>query len=61
MRFYDPKHASPMISSHSDCFRALNAPISKFEKKKSAAFFFKNDNFDLLTAPKGKKTARLEI
>ena len=26
IRSYDPKHASPMISSHSDCFRALNAP-----------------------------------
>ena len=27
IRSYDPKHASPMISSHSDCFRALNAPF----------------------------------
>ena len=24
---YDPKHASPMISSHSDCCRPLNAPF----------------------------------
>ena len=24
---YDPKEASNMISSHSDCFRALNAPF----------------------------------
>ena len=28
MRFYDSKQASPMISSHSDEFRALNAPFS---------------------------------
>jgi hypothetical protein len=55
MRSNDPKHASSMISSHSDCFRAVNAPISKFENQKSAAFCFKNDNFELLTAPKGKK------
>ena len=28
MRFYDSKQASPMISSHSDEFRALKAPFS---------------------------------
>ena len=28
MHFYDSKQASPMISSHSDEFRALNAPFS---------------------------------
>ena len=28
MRFYDSKQPSPMISSHSDDFRALNAPFS---------------------------------
>ena len=28
MRFYDSKQASPMISSHYDEFRALNAPFS---------------------------------
>ena len=27
MRSYDPKKASPMISRHSNCFRALNAPF----------------------------------
>ena len=32
MRSYDPKHASPMISSHSDCFRALNAPFFCYHK-----------------------------
>ena len=34
MRAYDPKQTSPMISSHSHEFRALNAP-----------FFFKDWNF----------------
>ena len=28
MRFYDSKQPSPMISSHPDDFRALNAPFS---------------------------------
>ena len=32
MRSYDPKHASPMISTHSDCFRALNAPFFCYHK-----------------------------
>ena len=32
MRFYDPKHASPMISSHSDQIRALNAPFFCYHK-----------------------------
>ena len=32
MRSYDPKHTPPMISSHSDCFRALNAPFFCYHK-----------------------------
>jgi len=29
---YDPKEAPNMISSHSDCFRALNAPFFCYHK-----------------------------
>ena len=29
IRSYDPKQASPMISSQPDCFRALNAPKTR--------------------------------
>ena len=37
---YDPKEAPNMISSHSDCFRALNAPF--FSNHKFHLFAFKN-------------------
>ena len=40
MRSYDPKEAPNMISSHSDCFRALNAPF--FSNHKFHLFAFKN-------------------
>ena len=53
MRSYDPKHASPMISTHSDQIRALNAPffcyhkfhiftINHFVSKISQIFYFQN-------------------
>ena len=57
MRAYDPKQTSPMISSHSHEFRALNAP-----------FFFKDWNFffkgcELLNTPKVSDSilARLKL
>ena len=37
---YDPQEAPNMISSHSDCFRALNAPF--FSNHKFHLFAFKN-------------------
>ena len=32
IRFYDPKQASRTISSHSDCFRALNAAFFSYQR-----------------------------
>ena len=45
MRSYDPKHASPMISTHSDQIRALNAPFFCYHKFHILAIKAQNYHF----------------
>ena len=45
MRFYDPKQASRTISSHSNCFRALNAPFFCYHKFHIFAIKAQNHHF----------------
>ena len=45
MRSYDPKHASPMISTHSDQIRALNAPFFYYLKFHILAIKAQNYHF----------------
>ena len=45
MRLYDPNQASPMISSHSDEFRALNAPFFFHHRFHVFAIWAKKSHF----------------
>ena len=63
---YDPKEAPNMISSHSDCFRALNAPIAKVRKSKIREMLLEKWYFWVFKCEKmkfvvGEKKARLEL